>query len=125
MSSSNSSGAGARLRLLLGRGAVLLRQVLADVLAFGAHLRVQLEGLEAQVDGDLALHALDGTFQGCQPDGAPGAGDVGDEVDVKGLGHGAIVATPAGSPRPRWENPPARTAGSPQPRHGLTTPPTP
>src|SRR5690606_5452012 len=80
----------ADLRLLLGRAAVFLRQVLGDVLALGAHLRVQLEGLEADVGRHLAVEALQGLLQPAQADGAPGAGDVGDEIDGQAWGvHGA------------------------------------
>ena len=72
--------------LLLSGGAVLLAQVLGDVLAFRSHLRIELEGLEVQFGLDVAVQPLQRLLQGSQPDGAPGTGDVGDEIDLEG-GH--------------------------------------
>src|SRR3954452_24687366 len=91
------------LRLLLRRGPVLLRDVLGDVLAFRAHLRIELERLEAQVDHDLALQLLDGAFQRSEADRAPGAGDVRDEVDVEGFAHAlySVNFPPTPSPAAR------------------------
>ena len=64
--------AGAGLRLLLGRGTVLAGDVLGDVLPLRAHLRIQLEGLEPQVHGNLAFQLFQRALQGSKADGAPG-----------------------------------------------------
>ena len=74
------------LRKLLRRQAVLLAQVFGDVLALGRHVRVQLERLEVQVDLQVGPDAFEGGFEVAQADGAPGAGDVGDEIDLHGDG---------------------------------------
>mmetsp|Transcript_3124 Transcript_3124/g.5430 ORF Transcript_3124/g.5430 Transcript_3124/m.5430 type:complete len:220 (+) Transcript_3124:410-1069(+) len=70
-------------------GAVFLCQVFLDVLALGAHARVEFEGMEMQVQlqpGD----AGGGGLQRIQADGAPGADHVGDEIDAhEGSGSGA------------------------------------
>ena len=66
----------ANLRLLLGGGAVLLRQVLAQVLPAGTHLRVQLKGLKVQIGLHLAVQALQSFFKRAQTHGAPWASNV-------------------------------------------------
>jgi hypothetical protein len=68
-------------RDLLCRDAVLGREIRHRILPLGAHVRVQLEGLEVNLYGDVAADALQRDFQRVQPHSAPGAGDVGDEVD--------------------------------------------
>jgi len=81
----------ARDSLLFGRGAVLLREMFGDVLAAGRHLRIELERLEVQFRPHVALQIVEGLFQRGQPDGAPGAGDVGDEIDLEMGGHGPML----------------------------------
>ena len=81
----------ANLRLLLGRGAVLLRQMLADVLTTGGHLRVEFERLEMQFSGKLVLQPVQRLLQCRQADGAPRTGNVGDEIDLQGTGHGVSL----------------------------------
>ena len=46
------------LLALLGRGAVLFLQVLANILPLGRHLRVQLKGLKVQVQRNFALQPI-------------------------------------------------------------------
>ena len=75
------------LLALLGRGAVLFLQVLANVLTLRPHLRVQLERLKVQVQRDLALKPVRRLLQRLEADDAPGAGDIGDEIDFEGGGH--------------------------------------
>ena len=67
---------------LLGRDAVLARQVLDDLLALRRHLRVQLERLEVQVGLHFAVEPLERAFERVEADRAPGAGDIGDEIDL-------------------------------------------
>ena len=67
---------------LLGCDAVLLYQVLGDVLAARAHVGVQFEGLEMQIDLQIGPQAANGLLQGIQADGAPWAGHIGDEIDL-------------------------------------------
>src|ERR1700761_8715760 len=67
---------------LLGRHAVLPGDVLAGVLALGPHAGVQLEGLEVQRDGHLGAEALQRGLERGEADGAPRAGDIGDEIDL-------------------------------------------
>ena len=76
---------GAVLGQLLGRGAVLAREVLGGVLALGRQRRVELERLEAQLDLDLAAEPLEGAIERPQADRAPRAGDVGNEIDLHRL----------------------------------------
>ena len=61
------------LGLLFGRAAVLFGQVLADVLTFRPHVRVELEGLEGDVGRHAAVQPLQRLFQRAQAHGAPGA----------------------------------------------------
>ena len=75
------------LRGLLRRDAVFLRQVLDRVLAFGRHLRIELEGLEMQLDGDVVADPRHRLLQRMQPDRAPGARDIGHEIDLDGGRH--------------------------------------
>ena len=72
------------LLALLGRGAVLFLQVLANVLALWPHLRIQLERLKVQVQRHLALQPVRRLLQRLEADDAPGAGDIGDEIDFEG-----------------------------------------
>ena len=58
---------------LLGRDAVLFGDVLGNFLAFGRHLRIELERLEVQLGRDVAGHARQRLVQRFQADGAPGA----------------------------------------------------
>ena len=78
---------GANLRLLLGRRAVFLRQVLGDVLPAGRHLRVQLKGLKVQLGAEHIAGLRQGLLQRSQADGAPGAGDIGNKVNFQGRDH--------------------------------------
>ncbi len=73
----------ADLGLLLGRGAVLFGQVFAGVLAFGAHVGVEFEGLEVDVGRDFGAQLAQSLLQGAQAHGAPRAGDIGDEIDFE------------------------------------------
>jgi hypothetical protein len=57
--------------------------VFVDVLALGAHAGVELEGVEVQLQRQ-AIDAAGGGFQRVQADGAPGADDVGDEINAHG-----------------------------------------
>ena len=75
-------------------------QVLADVLPFGTHLRIEFEGLEVQLGPDVGRDAREGGFERAQTDGAPGARDIGDEIDLEGGGHGAGLRWDEGSNRP-------------------------
>ena len=80
------------LRQLFGAGAVLAREVVVAVLAFRRHLRVQFERLEVQFDLHLVTDPGNRLLQGFQSDRAPRAGDIGDEVDSQGRGHGRFSA---------------------------------
>jgi hypothetical protein len=71
------------LRLLLGGGAIFLRQVFAQVLSTRAHVRVQLERLKVQIGLHFAIQALQGFFKGTQAYSAPRAGNVGDKIDFQ------------------------------------------
>ena len=62
-------------------------QVLGDVLTTRSHLGVQLKRLKPQSGRDLGLDLFQRLIQGRQPDRAPRAGDVGDEVNGDVLGH--------------------------------------
>ncbi|MNT97715.1 hypothetical protein D3C72_2401000 [compost metagenome] len=62
--------------------------MLSDVLALGAHLRVQLERLKVHVKGHFALQTVGRLLQRLEADDTPGAGDIGDEIDLEGGGHG-------------------------------------
>ena len=81
------SNGGARGFALLGGRAVFLLQVLADVLAFWPHLRIELKRLEGQVQLHLTGQALGGLLERAQPDDAPGAGHIGNEINFEGGGH--------------------------------------
>ena len=62
--------------------------MVVDFLAFGRHLRVQLEGLEMQIDDqvrDVLPDLRNALLETEQADHAPGAGDVGNKVDFHGL----------------------------------------
>jgi hypothetical protein len=71
------------------RDAVLGLQVGDHLLALGAHAGVQLEGLEADLGAQTGADQR--RLQRVQADHAPGAGDVGDEVDGDGVGVGVRV----------------------------------
>jgi hypothetical protein len=51
--------------------------------AFRRHVWIQFEGLQRDFGIDCATRAAQRFFQAEQTDGAPGAGDVRDEVDVE------------------------------------------
>ncbi len=72
---------------LSGRRSVLALDVLDDVLAARAHLRVELERLEVQLGFDLIGELIEGGLQRLQPDDAPGARHVGHEIDLHSHGH--------------------------------------
>ncbi len=61
------------LRLLLRRGSVLLRQVLAHVLATRTHLRVEFEGQKVHRGTDVRLYPGERLLQCAQAHRAPGA----------------------------------------------------
>jgi len=82
----------ANLRLLLGGGAIFFGQVFAQVLPAGGHVRVQLKGLEMQIGLHLAVQALQGFFQSTQAHGAPGAGNVRNEIDFQCGDHDGLSA---------------------------------
>ena len=84
------------LRELLGRGAVLAREVLGRVLALGRHRRIELERLEVQLDRDLVVEPLERLLERPEADRAPGAGDVGDEIDLHRLGRWRSQSSDAG-----------------------------
>ena len=68
------------------RGAAVLAHEVRDCLrAVGAHVRVQLEGLEVQCHRHLGSEARERLLEGCEADGTPGAGHVGYEGDVQRL----------------------------------------
>src|SRR4051812_5045694 len=66
----------ARLGELLRRRAVLAREVLDRVLAFCRHRRIELEGLEAQLDRKAAVEPLERLLKRPEAHGTPRAGDV-------------------------------------------------
>ena len=66
------------------------RDVLGDFLAFGRHLRIEFERLEVQLGGNVARHPLQRMVERLEADGAPGACNVGDEVDFERSGHGGM-----------------------------------
>src|SRR5690606_18586120 len=91
------------------RGTVLLRDVFADVLAFRAHLRVELEGLELDPRRQFILQAPERRLERAQPDGAPGTRNVRDEVDSEGGFHGGGLQRMSACRFPvltAWANPP-------------------
>jgi hypothetical protein len=75
-------------RELLRRGAVLLRDVLCDVLPFRRHLRIELEWLKVNIRTCLITDALQRLLERSKPDHAPRAGNIGNEVDLETRGHG-------------------------------------
>lgn len=80
---------GAVLSRLLGGRAVFAGDVVDDVLALGRHVGVELERLEMDLGLDpLGPEPVQRRGQAAEADDAPGADDVGDEVDVEGAGHG-------------------------------------
>jgi len=79
----------ADLCLLLGRGAIFLCQVLGDVLATSGHLRVEFKRLNVELGPYIAGQIYQRPLKGRQADGTPGAGDVGDEIDLEQRSHGA------------------------------------
>ncbi|MCY1299867.1 hypothetical protein D9M70_494110 [compost metagenome] len=81
---------------LRGRAAILLAEVVGDGLAFGGHVGVQLEGMQHDLGIDAVAQPLQRQLERRQADGAPRAGDVGDEVDSEGLGHGDFLAGSSG-----------------------------
>src|SRR6185437_4668379 len=76
---------------LLRRGTVLGAQMLDDVLALLAHLRIELEGLKVEVRLDARPKLRERGFERAERDRAPGAGDIGDEVDLHTGRHGAAL----------------------------------
>src|SRR4029453_19210664 len=70
------------------RRAVLLCDVLADVLPVRRHLRIELERLEMNIGWRFLADALERLLQRFQPDYAPGTGDIGHEVNLEVSGHG-------------------------------------
>src|SRR5687767_2143442 len=72
---------------LFGRRTILLRNVLANVLSLRRHLRVEFERLEMNVGGRFIADTLERLFERSEPDHAPGAGDIGHEVDLEVRGH--------------------------------------
>ena len=72
----------AALRELCRAHAVFLGQVLLRVFALGRHRRVQLEGLEVQLDLVGQAGARQRHLERVQAHGAPGAGHVGHKVDL-------------------------------------------
>jgi hypothetical protein len=68
--------------------AVLAHQVFVGVLALGLQLRIQLERLQVDFRLHGSVQLRECLLQAGQADGAPRAGDVGNEVDAK-LGWGS------------------------------------
>ena len=60
--------------------------MLGGILAFGDHLRIQLERLEMDLRRNFALELRQRLLQRSEPDRAPRAGDIGDKVDTDGSG---------------------------------------
>ena len=65
-----------------GTRAVLARDVCGDLLALGRQVRIQLERLRFNVDLHRIAQARDSLLERLQPDRAPGAGHVGNKVDL-------------------------------------------
>jgi hypothetical protein len=64
-----------------------LLQVLGDVFASGAHLRIELKGLEMHLRSNLAADAAQRRFERFQAYDAPGTADIGDKIDSDVLVH--------------------------------------
>src|SRR5204863_7918281 len=73
---------GAVLGDLLGRRAVLARDVLGGVFAFGRQRRIELERLEMQLDVDSIAELVEGAVERPQAHRAPRARHVGNEIDL-------------------------------------------
>ncbi|RMU42955.1 hypothetical protein ALP29_201866 [Pseudomonas syringae pv. avii] len=72
---------------LFRRGAVFLGNVLFDVLAFGRNVRVQFEGLKMNLRLHFVTQRFKRLIQRAQADDAPGAGNIGNEIDLQCSGH--------------------------------------
>src|SRR5262245_53423584 len=70
-------------RELLRCRAVLLRDVLGNVLSFRWHVWIQLERLQMNVRSHSAIDATQRLLQRPQADHAPRAGDVRNKVDLQ------------------------------------------
>ncbi|KPX78779.1 hypothetical protein ALP66_05728 [Pseudomonas amygdali pv. photiniae] len=68
---------------LFWRRAIFFGDVLFDVLPFGRHVRVQLERLEVDVRLHFIPQRLQRLIQRAQADDTPGAGNIGDEIDLQ------------------------------------------
>ncbi|MNS22064.1 hypothetical protein D3C72_538450 [compost metagenome] len=66
---------------VLSGTSVFAHQVLDGFLAFGRHVRVQLERLVGQLNRNLTRHVLDRPFQRRRSQCAPRAHHIGDEID--------------------------------------------
>jgi hypothetical protein len=70
-------------RELLGRRAVLLSDVLGNILPFRGHVRIELERLKVNVDARSVVDARERLLERAQSDHAPWTGDIGHEVDFQ------------------------------------------
>ena len=89
----------------LGRGAVLRGQMLAQVLALGSQIRVQLERMP--MDDSRCAGRLERPLELPPADHAPGADDIGHDVDPQRLRMGCVhdrCMLPEGRPR-RYQAP--------------------
>src|SRR6185436_17575585 len=82
------------LRELLGCRAVLLGDVLDDVLAFRRHLRIEFERLKMNVRRHFGTDAIERVFKRLQTHHTPGAGDVRNEIDFE-VGSHKSLQTPS------------------------------
>ena len=87
------------LRRLFGADPVFAGQVFDRVLAFGRHLRIQLERLEMQFDLQVPANARHSLLQRLQAHRAPRAGDIGNEIDLDRNSHGNFIWMLAAKPR--------------------------
>ncbi len=69
---------------LFGRGAVLARDMRGAFLAFGGHVGIEFESVPADIGLDLALELREALLQAAPADEAPGAHDIGPDIDPQG-----------------------------------------
>jgi hypothetical protein len=63
-----------------------------ELLPLARHLRIELERLEANIRFDKAARPPQCLFKALEADDTPGAGNVGNKVDLQGHGHDGISA---------------------------------
>ena len=69
---------------LFGGGTVFARDMCGAFLALGRHIRIEFEGMPANVRLDLAIELFEPLLQGAPADQAPGAHDIGPDIDPQG-----------------------------------------